>query len=115
MVGSKLVSDLKEIWAKRKATCIFCEHARLWYLTVGSGLRIQGRCEFGVQVSIGYSCNLFTKKREETRISMSIPTLLEIRRRLERRIFLERRMEKIKREAEEALDESREERGSRDN
>jgi len=113
MGGSKLgESDLEEIWITERETCIFCEHARLWYVTAGSGLRVQGRCEFGVQVSIGYSCDHFTRRRKETRVSMSIPTLLEIRRRLERRIFLERRMEKIKRELEEALDEDREKRRS---
>jgi len=98
-------TDLERIWVLNEKTCIFCEHARSWYLTVGSGLRVQGRCEFGVQISIGYSCNNFKRVRKEPRISMSIPILLEIRRRLERRILLQRRMEKIKRELEEVLDE----------
>jgi len=97
-------TNLEDVWVEGRRTCMFCKYARNWYLTVGSGLRVQGRCEFGVQISIGYVCDQFVRNLKEPRISMSIPALLEIRRRLERRVLLERRIEKVKRELEEVLE-----------
>jgi len=87
--------DLEEIWKEKKTSCLFCRNATTWYLTLGSGLRLQGRCKFGVQTSIGFSCPSFVRIDRDPRITLGVPTLLKIRDRLNKRVILELRIKKV--------------------